>query len=92
MAIDISQIQLTDAERRFVAEVAERTGKPWAEVLKDALRQYAETVASQLKNGDRVESLYDRLANHRLIGCLDGGPEDLSTGAAHMEGFGESDS
>lgn len=42
-ALDITQIQLTDAERLMLAEVSERAGKPWAEVLEEALRQYCST-------------------------------------------------
>jgi hypothetical protein len=91
MAIDITHIQLTDAERRMLAEAAERTGKPWGEVLNEALRQYVGSAAPSRPNGNGHESLFDRMTRHGLLGCLEGGPADLSTHPAHMEGFGDSD-
>ena len=89
MAIDINQIQLTDAERQLLAEVAERTGKSWSEVLQEALRQYRETGSTTTDNGRPGESWHDSLSRHGLVGCLHGGPPDLSTNLEHMEGFGK---
>ncbi len=74
----------------MLAEVSERTGKPWEEVLHEALRQVGHAAGPSSPNGNKIESLFDRLSRHGLIGCLDGGREDLSTNPAHMEGFGES--
>ena len=39
MIIDPDDIQLTDGQRRLLAAHAERTGRPWDEVLKDALKK-----------------------------------------------------
>lgn len=91
MAVDITKIQLSDAERRLLADVAEKAGKPWAEVLNDALHQYDRQGVPTVEDGHGAESLFDRLTRHGLLGCLEGGPADLSTNPAHMEGFGESD-
>jgi len=91
MAIDISKIQLTDADRQLLAAAAERAGKPWGEVLSEALRQYERLMSPAIRNGRGTESLLERLTDHGLLGCLDGGPADLSTNPAHMEGFGERD-
>ena len=40
MATNAQEIQLTDEQRRTLAELAERTGRPWYEVLSDAIRSY----------------------------------------------------
>lgn len=88
MAIDVATIQLTDAERRLLAEASARTGKPWEELLRNALDQIEETAGPSPANGEKLESLFDRLSKHGLIGCLDGGPENLSTNPVRMEGFG----
>lgn len=92
MTVDITNIQLSEAERRLLADLAEKAGKPWGEVLNEALQHYSrQTPASAEIRRNGAETLFDRLTQHGLLGCLDGGPEDLSTNPAHMEGFGERD-
>jgi hypothetical protein len=39
-----------------------------------------------------IEALFDRLTRKRLLETVEGGPDDLSTNAKHVEGFGESPS
>jgi hypothetical protein len=39
------------------------------------------------ENGQK--SVYDSLAESGFIGCIQGGPADLSTNPTYMEGFGE---
>jgi hypothetical protein len=82
------QIQLSDEQLRMLSEWSARTGKPAEEVLTDALRDYR---PAESRNGGEVggESLLARLTRSGLLGCLSGGPQDLSTNPAHMEGFGE---
>jgi hypothetical protein len=60
-------------------------------VLEQALRQLGSSAGPSSQNGTQAGSLFDRLSRHGLIGCLDAGPEDLSTNPDHMEGFGERD-
>jgi len=92
MAIDITQIQLSDADRKLLAEVAEATGKPWSEVLTAALTGLRQQAATQPEStGGPAESVFDRLQRAGLLGCLSGGPSDLSTNPAYLEGFGEND-
>jgi hypothetical protein len=88
MASHSQQIQLSDEQLRMLSEWSARTGKPVEEVLTDALRDYKPT---ESLNGGQVsgESLLARLTRSGLLGCLSGGPPDLSTNPAHMEGFGE---
>ena len=89
MAIDPREITLSDEQRRELARTAERTGKPWEEVFAEALRSYR-CQPSRNETG-QDESLYHSLERHGLIGCIKGGPPDLSTNPKFMEGFGESD-
>lgn len=91
MATDITQVQLSDAERRLLSEVANRAGKPWSQVFNEALRQYDQSAPPAYDDAPRCESWYHRLSRHRLIGCLHGAPADLSTNPVYMEGFGLSD-
>ena len=92
MAIDIAQIQLSDANRRLLAEIAEATGKPWSEVLNAVLDEFRrQEPAKPVPSGRTTESVYDRLKASGLLGCLEGGPSDLSTNPAYMEGFGADD-
>ena len=91
MSINISEIQLSDAERRQLAELAAQTGKPWGEVLAEALATYRSIAPAKTTNGQQPESVYDALKRSNLLGCLKGGPADLSSNSAYMEGFGEDD-
>lgn len=86
MSMDVDQIQLTDEQKRQIAEAAERTGMAWAEVLREALLSYR---PHRRKNGNgKQKSFYDALEEAGLIGIVKDAPPDLSTNPKHMEGFG----
>ena len=87
MATNAQDILLTDEQRRTLAELAERAGRPWYEVLSDAIRSYRPS-ADNGGAGAGEESLFDGLKRRGLIGVVKGGPPDLSTNPKHMEGFG----
>jgi hypothetical protein len=42
------------------------------------------------KEGPSGESALDALSRHGLVGCILGGPPDVSTNPKYMEGFGQS--
>jgi hypothetical protein len=88
MSISPNQIHLSADQQQLVAQLAAQTGKPWTEVLSEALRAYRPSSAN---TGDESESFYDAANRLGLIGCLEGGPPDLSTNPKYMEGFGESE-
>jgi hypothetical protein len=89
MATDPHAIQLTSEQLQLLGQFSAQTGKPPEDILSDALRQYEpRIVAAAPLNGS---SLHDKLARKGLIGCLSGGPPDLSTNPAYLEGFGDSD-
>jgi hypothetical protein len=85
MSIDPNSIALNDAQKQALAELSDRTGKPWAEVFSEALSGYAPKINSSTKSGESFSSVAARLG---LVGCTEG-PTDLSTNRAYMEGFGE---
>ncbi len=90
MSISPEQIALSPEQKQFLVRLAEQTGKPWDEVLNEALAGYRPAVAPA--NGDEEESFFDAATRLGLIGCVKGGPPDLSTNPKYMEGFGKSGS
>jgi hypothetical protein len=83
MSTQPSQIFLTPDQQRFLAELADKTGRPWPEILESALNHC--TIPDASTNGSY--SLYDAFLESNALGCIDG-PMDLSTNPKHMEGFG----
>ncbi len=80
-------LDLTPEQISLLSELTLKTCKSPQQVVEDALRQYSIEVSAVVSTGT---SLYDRLAQDGLIGCLEGTPSDLSTNPKYMEGFGES--
>jgi hypothetical protein len=85
MSVDPKTIALTDAQRRVLAELSDKSGKPWPEVFTEALSTYRPKLAT---NGTAAESFSAAAERLGLVGCVEG-PADLSTNRAYMEGFGE---
>lgn len=85
MATDPSEIQLTEAQRKLLAETANATGKSWADLLDELFSR----LPQRTSNGKSSRpTLFDALDERGLIGAYDG-PGDLSTNPNRMEGFGE---
>lgn len=80
------QIELTPAEFALLRNLSADTGKTMHELVSEALQQYAPDV--RRTNGEHKSTLLERLNRKGLVGCLRGGPPDLSTNPIHMEGFG----
>jgi hypothetical protein len=88
MAIDPNDVQLTAAQRRLVAELAEREGRSPQDVLADLIAP-AEV---RRRNGSRTastESAHKLGKRLGLYAALEDGPSDLSTNSRYMEGFGQ---
>jgi hypothetical protein len=83
------QFPLSAEQWQILTNLSSQTGKPPEAILSDALRQYSPDIAPNGEQDQPSDSLYDRLAKKGLIGCIKGGPPDLSTNPKYMEGFGE---
>jgi hypothetical protein len=88
MATDPRQIQLTPEQQRQVALLADQSGKPWPDLLAEALSLHVPTVRDLHANG--TESLCDALKADGYLAAAIGGPHDKSTNLKYMEGFGQS--
>ena len=87
MKTDPSQIELSPEHRASLAQLAEKTGKPWPEVLSEALRSYRPANGVGNTQGTS-KSFYDVMNVDGVIGIVKDAPADLSTNPRHMEGFG----
>lgn len=85
MSVDPDTIALTDAQRRALAELSDKTGKPWPTVLSEALTDYQSQARGEDQCGESFSAAAERLG---LVGCIEG-PADLSTNRDHMQGFGK---
>lgn len=88
MSVDPKTIALTEAQKRALAELSDKTGKPWSDVFSEALSGYRPKADTNGQNGESFSAAAARLG---LVGCIEG-PADLSTNPAYMEGFGERES
>lgn len=83
------QIELSSQDGEMLRELAANTGKSAQEIVSSAIRQYQESVKTPPEPAIDGKSLFDMLNEQGLIGCLKGGPADLSTNPIYMKGFGE---
>lgn len=90
MTVDPNQINLDESQRRRLAELSEHEGRPWNEVLSEALGMYRVAKGREVSEV-AGRSFYDVMEEDGVIGIVKDAPEDLSTNPRHMEGFGESD-
>jgi outer membrane phospholipase A len=79
-------IRLTNEQQQMLTRLAVQSGKPWEDVLRDALASYdRQSLAS---NGAQTETVYAAMVRLGLLGCVKDGPADLSMNPRYMEGFG----
>ena len=82
----LQEIALTAEQKARLAKLADQVGKPWPEVLDEALASYPTRLSQQNHGGE--ESFYDAASRLGFIGCMKGTPPDLSTNPKYMDGFG----
>lgn len=85
MLIDPETIQLTEHQRAVLADVADRAGMPWEEVLAEALRSYRPSRSAN-GNGSAPGSFFDSMSD--VIGVVKNSPADLSVNPDYLDGFG----
>jgi hypothetical protein len=83
MIIDPQQIELSPEMKQAIAQKSAQTGRPWDEVLWEAIGQSPLPAPRRPNEGG---SFYD--AMHDLIGIVKEAPADLSTNPRYLEGFG----
>jgi hypothetical protein len=84
-----SQIQLSsDQQANWPACHIDRKAMDDMLLEHDAYRREG---ASDLHEPPAGETFFAAATRLGLIGCLQGGPSDLSSNPIHMEGFGQSD-
>ena len=88
MSLDPRNIELSADQALELSQIAAETGKPWPVVFREALEAYRSHTAEQNGNS-RGKSFLEAASKTGLIGCLHGGPPDLSSNPSYMEGFGE---
>lgn len=81
MAARRLSIRLPESVQEQLKELVKATGMTESEVVRAALADYWE-------KQDLGPSCYDVAKKAGLIGCIKGGPPDLSTNPKYMEGFG----
>jgi predicted DNA-binding protein len=81
MASDRLSVRISGEQKAELQSVIEATGKPEAEVVREALAEYCLKHAS-------LPTAYDLAEEAGVIGCVKGGPADRSTDRRHFEGFG----
>lgn len=85
MPTDPNVIELSLDQKRHLAEVADRTGREWSEVLEDALQPLYTRNGGPPTSG-KSASFYEAMKD--VIGIVKDAPSDLSTNPKYMEGFG----
>jgi hypothetical protein len=82
-------IQLPDDLDSRLTEAAERRGTVKEELVRDFVRAGLATARTTLSDdaSGRAPTCFD--LSKDLAGCLDGGPGDLATNPAHMNGYGQ---
>jgi hypothetical protein len=87
MSINPEEIRLTPEQQEQLAQVAEQSGQAWQELLARVIGALPAEPSNG--SGDQGKSAYDLLSEAGLIGCIEGGPADVSSNPKYMEGFGQ---
>ena len=76
-----------DLELRIEAFARATKSSP-SDVVRKAFEEYAATHNGSREDTAADESAYEAFRRAGVIGCVKGGPSDLSTDPKYMEGFG----
>ncbi len=81
MSIGRITIRVDKSLHERLESVAEAAGKTESQVVREALEDY-------LDRQEGGATAYDLFKQAGAIGCIKGGPKDLSSNPRHLEGFG----
>jgi hypothetical protein len=81
MASDRLSVRISEDLGQQLQALAKSTGKSESELAREALEKYCVKKSTGL-------SCFDLAKKAGLIGCVEGGPDDLSVNPKHMKGFG----
>ena len=90
MAVDADDIELTEDQKRRLANLSNKTGLPWPILLEDAIERALPLATLRAKAKQQNGSVFDDFFQAGLIGGMPEAPPDLSTNPDQMRGFGES--
>jgi Arc/MetJ-type ribon-helix-helix transcriptional regulator len=75
-------VKIPSRLERELAALSERAHMTRSEIVRQAIQQYLQARAE----GVGLPSALDQAGD--LVGCFAGGPADLSSNRAHLDGFG----
>jgi predicted DNA-binding protein len=75
-------IRISEKMIKRLKKQADAKGRSESALVREALENYLEGVTAP-------SSAYDLARSAALIGCVSGGPSDLSSNRKHFKGFGE---
>lgn len=74
-------VRLPDHIQKQLQLLIRRTGRTESDLVREAISEYCEKQQAE-------PSCYDVAKQAGFLGCVEGGPDDLSVDPSHMEGFG----
>lgn len=88
MVIDPAEIVLTPEQKRRLAALADRVGRPYADIVDEWLSSVSLPEDNDEEpSGQSTRTAFEAFAAVGAVGCFSG-PSDLSTNPKYMEGFG----
>lgn len=81
-------LKIEENVQRRIEAFARQHGSTPADVVREAFEEYVIKRNGPQKEVAVEESAYEAFKRAGLIGCVKGGPSDLSTNQKYMEGFG----
>lgn len=81
MKTDRLSVRLSDEIQQQIDALVEATGMTESEIVREALADYCHKRHAE-------PTCFDVAKRSGFLGCVDGGPDDLSVNPKYMEGFG----
>ena len=81
MSLHRITVRIEGSIHEQLEHVAQASGMTQPEIIRAAIKDY-------LRRQLPTQTCYDVAKRAGVIGCVKGGPRDMSTNPKHMEGFG----